>query len=101
MEEPAEKKKEEILDILNRVEEIEQSGPSVFQFLEKEKPRETQPARESAPSSELADRLARLDQELLKEKERALRAEILLKERENVRMEMEQMFVNLKDQFRK
>lgn len=53
--------------------------------------------RESGKSGGDPD-VKRLREELMREKERALKAEILLKEKENARLEMESLFKTLKDQ---
>ena len=57
----------------------------------------TSPGRRGA-DHELSERLRILEEQLAKEKEKALRAEILLQEKENVRLEMETLFRSMKDQ---
>lgn len=58
------------------------------------------PRPQPASNTDNENTIRRLEQELFKEKEKSLRAEILLKERENVRLEMEQMFQAMKDQLK-
>lgn len=92
------KNKEEILKILRSLEERERTEPSVFKAIEGKRENPAPPA--NPQDKELKEKLAELEHALMQEKERTLKAEILLTERENARLEMENMFKTMKEQLR-
>ena len=110
--------KEKLEKLLNGMDADEQNEASPFDFLAGKAGQNTpvqdaagpdkssaeknaSPAKSETSSfmgGDLAVKLKKLEDELGREKEKALKAEVLLKERENVRLEMENIFRNLKDQ---
>lgn len=95
--------KEKLEGLLGSMDKEKPSG-SAFSFLG------GGPSGKAAPKAaagrrgadhELAERLRVMEEQLAQEKEKALRAEILLKEKENVRLEMETLFRTMKDQLMK
>ncbi|OGR88395.1 MAG: hypothetical protein A3A86_03615 [Elusimicrobia bacterium RIFCSPLOWO2_01_FULL_60_11] len=93
--------KDEILKILRMLEEREKAEPPLFESIKAKAATEPPPAApQNRELDEMKAKLSKLDQDVMREKERALKAEILLQERENARLEMENMFKSLKEQLR-
>jgi chromosome segregation ATPase len=93
--------KEKLEGLLGAMEQEKPSG-SAFSFMGG-KPSSKSPGKgfTGKGGGEASERLRALEEELAKEKEKAMRAEILLKEKENVRLEMESLFRGMKDQMMK
>src|SRR3989344_4807578 len=97
--EEAKKKLEGLLDSFKK-----EAIPSPFKFFDSTSKESVQPAGETggpAPTGAAAAdpqmKIRELEAKLQKEREKSMTAEVTLKEREIIRLEMEEMFKSLRD----